>query len=94
MKSTPHRGDAVSELPMNARYADGWYFCWLIEWRDGPQSRWLGAYTWEIDANKAIWYARKSDADAVHSHDLKGTNKVIVCEHGFVLAPSPKEKAW
>lgn len=70
---------------LNARYDNGWYYCWLIEWRDGPPPQWLGAYTWETDANKAIWYARKSDADAVWNHDLKGTSKAVVCEHGFQL---------
>jgi hypothetical protein len=69
---------------MNARYENGWYYCWLIERRDGPQTRWLGEYTWVTDANQAIWYARKSDADAVCDHDLKGAN-AVVCEHGFAL---------
>lgn len=83
----------VTDERLNARYADGWYYCWLIEWRDGPQPKWLGASTWVTEANEAIWYARKSDADSVWAHDLKRTTKVVVCEHGFDLrlrtAPSP-----
>jgi hypothetical protein len=79
---------AHTPTPPNARYSGRWYFCWLIERRDGSQPRWLGEYTWVTDANEAIWYARKSDADAVCDHDLKGSSKVVVCEHGFDLGDS------
>src|SRR5881396_1495936 len=82
---------AETTTPLNARYDGRWYFCWLIERREGPQPTWLGEYSWETDANKAIWYARKSDADATVTHQLKGNSKMVVCEHGFDLgaeAPS------
>lgn len=69
----------------NARYEGDWYYCWLIERRDGPQPRWLGEYAWETDANKAIWYSRKADADAAQRHQLGGVPNIFVCEHGFVL---------
>lgn len=62
---------------------------WLIEWRDGPQPKWLGEYAWVTDANEAIWYARKSDADAAHKHQLKGTRKAVVCEHMFIDCAQP-----
>ena len=38
---------------MNARYENGWYYCWLIERREGPQPTWLGEWSWETDANIA-----------------------------------------
>jgi len=78
---------------LNARYERNWYYCWLIERRDGSVPRWLGAHSWVTDANEAIWYARRSDAEAIVAHDLKGVPKIVVCEHGFdtheVLADMP-----
>lgn len=66
---------------MNARYENGWYYCWLIERRDLPQPEWFGADCfWHKNANDACWFARKEDAEQSAGecpHD------VIVCEHGF-----------
>lgn len=78
----------------NARYENGWYYCWLIERRDVPQPEWLGAYDWVQDANDAVWYSRKSDADEV-AGDLIHDHRVVVCEHGFMLTPptAPQDRA-
>lgn len=69
----------------NARYEGNWYYCWLIERRDLPQPEWLGEYDWTKDANEAVWYARKSDADKI-AGDLIADHRVVVCEHGFMLS--------
>lgn len=67
----------------NARYDNGWYYCWLIERRDMPQPMyWTEGCTWSQYAGEALWYARWSDANAAAGecpHD------VVVCEHGFDL---------
>jgi hypothetical protein len=67
----------------NARYEGNWYFCWLIERRDMPQPMWWSAeQEWTTEADKALWYARRSDADREASEMLQD---VILCEHGFML---------
>jgi hypothetical protein len=67
----------------NARYAAGWYYCWLIERRDRPQPMWWSAeQEWTDDAHKALWYARRQDADREASEMLQD---VILCEHGFMI---------
>ncbi len=72
----------MSDNP-NARYSNGWYYCWLIERRDRPQPEWLGVdITWEKDAHKAFWFARRSDADKV-AGEMLGID-CLVCEHGFM----------
>jgi len=78
-------GWPTAATPQHARHEGRWYYCWLIERRDGPQPTWLGEWSWEADANKAIWYARESDAEAARNHQLKGVRNIVVCEHGFML---------
>lgn len=75
--------DAATPARTNARYEGDWYFCWLIERRDTPEPQWwTTGCTWTKTAHEALWYSRKSDADADAGecpHD------VVVCEHGFMI---------
>lgn len=71
---------------LNARYERNWYYCWLVERRDRAQPHWMcNDGTWTTDANKAQWFARRSDADEVAGEIL---SEAIVCEHGFMLDKS------
>lgn len=81
-----HREKATPE-PTNARYTEGWYFCWLIEKRGLHQPMWLKANDdWTLTAHDALWFARESDAETfrlTHGHAFV---RIVVCEHGFMLA--------
>lgn len=78
----------ISQPPkhLNARYGDGWYFCWLIEKRGLTVPLWLDAKgDWTNVAHKALWFARKEDAEefrVAYEHDFV---RIVVCEHGFML---------
>lgn len=68
---------------VNARYEGNYYFCWLIERRDMARPMWWSAeQEWTDDAHKALWYARRSDADREAGEMVCD---VILCEHGFML---------
>lgn len=69
--------------PKNARYElmqgeHGWYYCWLIEKLTAPE--WWGVNGFVTDAHKALWFARREDADEFASEMAAD---VRVCEHGF-----------
>ena len=71
---------------LNARYGDGWYFCWLIEKRGLPQPMWVKANgDWTVKAHEALWFARAEDAEAFRLANGHGFVRIVVCEHGFML---------
>lgn len=71
---------------LNARYAPGWYYCWLIEKRGLPQPLWLAADgEWTLDANAALWFSRQSDAERCRVTSGNDFVRIVVCEHGFMI---------
>lgn len=96
-KPITHSGPtAISHPDQRSRYEfghgeHGWYFCWLIERRrpNNAPDWWTAHGTWTTDANNALWFARKRDADIAEllvprdSGSVQGAR--VVCEHGFAL---------
>ena len=84
-------------VPLNARYDNGGYYCWLIERRrpHNPPDWWNVTHKkWETNAEFATWFAKQSDAEleSLLSDRRQYSLGVefVVCEHGFMLAaPSP-----
>ena len=67
---------------------------WLIEWPicDNMPARWWHCQNgWMIDANKATWFCRKSDAESLIVSGNWGVG-VVATEHIFVSAPSPAQE--
>ncbi len=90
--------DSAEALVKHARYENGWYYCWLVEKRGSEQPEWLDRLNrWTKDANKAVWFARKQDANIASCLVLdiidSKTYQIEVCEHGFDLGSSAHRSA-
>jgi hypothetical protein len=67
--------------------AEGVRFAWLIELRGMVPMWWAAEGGWEENANDALWFARRVDADRFAS---EMSQDVFVAEHGFHEHPTPK----
>lgn len=78
--STQDRLDAIEAL-QRLRDAPRAHLAWLVERQENGRAVWCTAnYQWTTDANEAVWFARREDAE-LFSWNLSGDSTVT--EHCF-----------